>query len=712
MQSNLNNDFVQLFLGGEKIFSGVYLELHLAQAGKIDLEFVELKKDSKENQFGEYERLEYLYKHGDMVDFSFILHCFDNSIHAFTDITVHSERLFGRNDYLLSEKSVLIKIKNEESVNGLVSYYRHKDWWTRPHFSHDFSTIPSSTQALIWKGDGSYYYLVPVTGPVFKSEAAGTDNGFQLSVSSYDDSRNECKTPVFVMGKDQNPFHLSNQVTSEVLKLSGKTNRTIAGKQYPEKLDYLGWCSWDAFYQKVNEDGILDKMKELKEKKVPVKWLMIDDGWSQTNNERLTGLEPDTVKFPNAFKNLTNELKDEYGVLSVGVWHTLAGYWGGIDPESPLAGDLAPNLYKTKSNKLIPYPDKGKGFGFWDAWHSYLKEQGIDFVKVDGQSAINNFMMGDMSVGESSIETHKALEASVGIHFDQCMINCMGMAPENIWNRPASSLSRSSDDFVPEDENGFSEHVMQNVYNSFYHGELYWGDWDMFWTTHQDAKRHALLRAISGGPIYTSDPVGQTDEKILWPLLYNDGRILRCDQPGRPTADTLLVDPTNGEFPLKVWNTSNGIGLLAAFNISDGRANGTISPADIEGIYAENFYVYDYFNQTIASLEPRESIEISLNEREDALYFIVPQNNPIQPIGLLNKFVSPASFAVQYRTKDKIAVSLREGGLFSFISEEVPGKVTVNGEEVPVDRLDDNGSVYSIDCSDVQDTASLIEISC
>src|SRR5690606_18830163 len=97
----------------------------------------------------------------------------------------------------------------------------------------------------------------------------------------------------------------------------------------------------------------------------------------------------------------------------------------------------------------VPKPDAAAAFGFWNDWHGYLKKQGVDFVKVDSQSAVANFLSGHAPIGAAAEAAHTALEASVGLHFDGCVINCMGMAGENIWHRPASAVSRNSDDFVP-----------------------------------------------------------------------------------------------------------------------------------------------------------------------------------------------------------------------------------------------------------------------
>ena len=45
---------------------------------------------------------------------------------------------------------------------------------------------------------------------------------------------------------------------------------------------------------------------------------------------------------------------------------------------------------------------------------------------------------------------------------DGAIINCMGMAMENVLARPVSAISRNSDDFVPGKEEGFSEHLCKD----------------------------------------------------------------------------------------------------------------------------------------------------------------------------------------------------------------------------------------------------------
>lgn len=679
----------------QQLLENIKVEISTVQQGKMTLELTEVKKSDHSNERGPYERYEYIYSLEKMVEASVIFHCFEDTLHAFVDARLISERLFALNDAFRADDAIRIHIRDIPGKEKLVAHYRHKDWWSRPYFDTQLTNLPERTSSLVWKQAETHYQLMTVVGETYKTEMQGTDQGFAVTVSSHDHGRNQCHTPLFVLSENQNVFALVSQTTAEIGAITGKTPFRNK-KRYPEKLDYLGWCSWDAFYQQVNEKGIVEKLEELNEKEVPVKWVMIDDGWSEIKNDRLHAFAANTANFPNGLKPLTKKLRQDHGVESIGVWHTLAGYWGGVDPDSDLAQKMQAFLYRTNANKLVPYPQKGRGFSFWDAWHAYLKEQGIDFVKVDGQSAIRNFLDGQEAIGQAAEETHKGLEASVGIHFDQTMINCMGMAPENIWNRPASAVSRSSDDFVPDDEAGFAEHAIQNVYNSYYHHEFYYGDWDMFWTTHKDAKRHALLRAVSGGPIYVSDKVGETDAEVIQPLIYQDGRIIRCDQAGRPTADRLMVNPVKEEVPLKVWNTSNGTGTIAAFHIHPEaeEVKGTISPADIDGLDGEHFIVFDYYRRLAEGMNLSDTKEITLGKEGYGLYHMIPKRTKVTPIGLLDKYISAHTYTILHESANKLTIQLKEAGRFAFVSSDNDWDIMLNGKKI---SASEQGSIHVIE---------------
>ena len=41
----------------------------------------------------------------------------------------------------------------------------------------------------------------------------------------------------------------------------------------------------------------------------------------------------------------------------------------------------------------------------------------------------------------------------------------------------------------------------------------------MFYTDHRENRCNSMLRAVSGGPVYISDKVGETDPAWVWPLI-------------------------------------------------------------------------------------------------------------------------------------------------------------------------------------------------
>lgn len=72
-------------------------------------------------------------------------------------------------------------------------------------------------------------------------------------------------------------------------------------KVIPHSLDLFGWCSWDAFYSSVSGRKIYDAVESLRDGGTPPKFVIIDDGWQQTEiEEECTSLHYDNVP-PNEF---------------------------------------------------------------------------------------------------------------------------------------------------------------------------------------------------------------------------------------------------------------------------------------------------------------------------------------------------------------------------------------------------------------------------
>ena len=256
--------------------------------------------------------------------------------------------------------------------------------------------------------------------------------------------------------------------------------------------------------------------------------------------------------FPHGLAHTIALLKTHYGVRSVGVWQAFQGYWNGLD-ESGVAAASCPTAITTTANGcLIPGSRAEQPAQFWDAWDGELAEAGVDFVKVDSQSSTSVMVRGTESYGEATWGRHQALDEVTSRRFGGALINCMGMAPEDYWHRPSSPITRSSDDYLPHNPDSLGEHLIQNAYCALLMGELYHCDWDMFWTEHPHARVHAVLRLLSGGPVYCSDACGHTDAAVLRDLLAEDGTLPRPDEPARPVIASLLNDPEHTDYALGV----------------------------------------------------------------------------------------------------------------------------------------------------------------
>ncbi len=551
---------------------------------------------------------------------------------------------------------------NIDDVESYMADFRKCEFWCMPEFGTDLGKVHDETQGLIYKKkNGIYGVILPVVSEKYKCVLQGKGDGvLTAKLFSWYDKLNTCDALAFLYGEGENPYTLLKECTRVGLDLLNTGYRTREERRFPEIFEYLGWCSWDAMEIRVNEDDLIKKCQEFKDKNIPVKWAIIDDMWAEVHDfynqeyvnrtemfnlmhsSKLYSFEADPKRFPNGLKGCIDKIKD-YGI-TVGMWHPTTGYWAGIDPQGDIYRDYKDCLIQTEVGMYLTDYKRDKAYKFYNAFHDFLRQCGAEFIKIDNQSMTRRFYKNLAPVGEVARNFHDAIEASVGQHFDNAMINCMGMGSEDMWNRSVSPISRCSDDFQPENSEWFIHHILMCSYNDLIQGQFYYCDWDMWWTDDGQASKNSLLRAVSGGPIYISDKMDRSNPQLLLPLCLNDGKILRCDKPAMPTLDCLTVDPRTSGQIFKIQNTCGESGVIAAFNINSNSksAKGWISPMDIDGLEGEEFAVYEHFSRELKILKHTEKFEITLNNIDDfKLYVVVPIKDGFAPIGRTDKFISP-----------------------------------------------------------------------
>lgn len=574
------------------------------------------------------------------------------------------------------------------------------------------------------------------------------------------------------------PYRLVKEAM-KVIRIHLGTFKLLQEKTPPNIIDKFGWCTWDAFYLKVHPKGVWEGVKGLTEGGCPPGLVLIDDGWQSIchDDDPITDQEgmnrtsageqmpcrlikyEENYKF-REYKSPKNEcnkgmggfirdLKEEFkSVENVYVWHALCGYWGGVRPKvkgmpeaKVVTPKLSPGLKMTMEDLAV---DKivNNGVGLvppnlaqemFEGLHSHLESVGIDGVKVDVIHLLE--MLSEEYGGRVELAKayYKALTSSVKKHFNgngviASMEHCNDFF---LLGTEAISLGRVGDDFWCSDPSGDPNgtywlqgcHMVHCAYNSLWMGNFIHPDWDMFQSTHPCAEFHAASRAVSGGPIYVSDCVGNHNFKLLKTLVLPDGSILRCQHYALPTRDCLFEDPLHdGQTMLKIWNLNKYTGVLGLFNCQGGgwcpetRRNKSASefshlvtcyasPEDIEWCNGKSpmcikgvdvFAVYFFKEKKLKLMKCSDKLEVSLEPFSFELMTVSPvrvfSKGLIQfaPIGLVNMLNSGG--AVQSVEFDDhaslVKIGVRGCGEMSVFASEKPVCCKIDGVAVKFDYVD------------------------
>ncbi|XP_059662320.1 probable galactinol--sucrose galactosyltransferase 1 isoform X2 [Cornus florida] len=584
--------------------------------------------------------------------------------------------------------------------------FRFKLWWMTQRMGTCGQDIPFETQFLIVEGqDGAHFgeesedgveksalytVFLPILEGDFRAVLQGNaNNDLEICLESGDPAVEgfEGSHLVFVAaGSD--PF----EVITNAVKTVGRHLQTFSHrekKKMPDMLNWFGWCTWDAFYTDVTEEGVKQ------------------------------GLE-----------------------RYVYVWHALTGYWGGVSP-----GVTEMEHYESKLAYPVPSPgvesnehcgavksitmnglglvNPEKVFNFYNELHSYLASARIDGVKVDGQNILETLGAGHGGRVKIARKYHQALEASISRNFpDNGIIYCMSHNTDGLYSAKRSAVIRASDDFFPRDPASHTIHIASVAYNTIFLGEFMQPDWDMFHSLHPMAEYHGAARAVGGCAIYVSDKPGQHDFNLLKKLVLPDGSILRAKLPGRPTRDCLFSDPArDGKSVLKIWNLNDFNGVVGVFNcqgagwckvgktnlIHDnqpGTITGVIRAKDVDYLpkvandgWTGDAILYAYLGGEVVYLPKNTSLPVTLKTREYEVFTVVPVKElsngaTFAPIGLTKMFNSGAAIKeLKYESKrcSSVDMKVRGCGVFGAYSSVRPKRITVDTEEVEFEYKEGSG---------------------
>jgi len=200
--------------------------------------------------------------------------------------------------------------QGKQQKHKFLAASRLNRYWMGPKFGSDGnddedSEIPVDTQYLfveVERDEGPPYYAVmmPLVDGGYRSSLEPSSSTIgddidksdnRMTIVSYSESgdniplhdQGAMRNAMYVAIHDD-PYELLRLAFQEVSSVLGGTFKTLDEKTIPsEFVNSFGWCSWDAFYSKVHPSGVLDGVKRLSNAGIPVKNVILDDGWQQVS---------------------------------------------------------------------------------------------------------------------------------------------------------------------------------------------------------------------------------------------------------------------------------------------------------------------------------------------------------------------------------------------------------------------------------------------
>lgn len=620
--------------------------------------------------------------------------------------------------HLPGKNKVLFRITLPESSSGWLLFdslpgfkqgmaiWRYKPWnaWTKPIPISAPDQLPDwDVQFFYWQcTDGMYGAALPLCEKGYRTTLGSRDGKFGAFIESYAD--NPCKKDIamLIVGFDTDPYRLFESIYREGMRSIGQPQNLTSRKTFPEALDYLGWCSFNALDmgRNLNERNIIRAMESFSKQEIPFRWIIIEDGYEDCTGNMLNSFKADSIRFPSGFTALNRRLKQEFGLRDIGIWHAFNGYWNGINPESELGQAFGKELFSWKqkprptdadSVKMAEYffirPDSKALENFYRLRMARHQQEGFSFVKVDNQLVTERMARDNYPVGYLSRRMHEALNKAVARYFDGAMINCMDMTAEAYQYFGTSPVARCVEDYFPYEnggrgyrleKGGAAAHLLMALYNNLYFSQMVFTDMDMFESYNPDGTMHAIARAANNGPVYLTDKPDRTRKEVILPLCCSDGKLIRPSTALLPTKDCLFTGQEPDLF--KAFSLNRKSALLLLFNLSDNDSVfGGYSVSDISPLPEGRYVVYDYFSGTAQEISSPETVPVKLQRMGYKLLSVIPLHPHCTPVGLTDKYNTPGTIISFRLTRRQAKIKVCDHGCFAAYSSRRPLRVEVDG---------------------------------
>lgn len=442
-------------------------------------------------------------------------------------------------------------------------------------------------------------------------------------------------------------------------------------KVYPKPFRYLGWCSWEQFKKNINEDLLVNAADQITKSPLPIRWMLIDDGFQIQQGLKLKSFAPNTQKFPKGWETLMAMRNEK--LKWMGLWHCFFGLWQGIDRNNQFSADVN-KLLMAHNGRLYPGKDPKSTAQFYQAFMKSVADYGFDFVKIDVQCEyLKQLMDADRPVLRQYWSSRALNQACAANQLD--LMNCMAMGSATSFLTDQTPTTRCSIDYKLGDLNMARSHLWQSYHNTLWMASMVYPDHDMFHSSDPGCGGvMARSKAVSAGPVYLSDAPHHFNAENIWPLVEKDGLLLRPEAPAFPVAESVLLDPLNEPVLYKVAAPlKNGSAVVVGYNLFCGKktVTGEVTLENYrEALAMAGLKLPQNSAQTIFSwnqnrgqvLSEKSPFSIKIVNFGDELTLINPIRAGWSVVGITDKYLSPLMVVSQKTVADQLEVVLKESG--------------------------------------------------
>lgn len=434
--------------------------------------------------------------------------------------------------------------------------------WIVPKTGTKIKDIPNSTQFLLWQtAEGNYGVALPLICGDLKASVCGCNDGLCVTIKGTMEGEEPDNAELLYIDYGKDPYQLTlNAVKNISERLQSFNLRTE--KNIPKFLDYIGWCTWDAFYGAVDEEKVIMGLDSFKKADFPLRYMILDDGSWNAHYEYLNTASVSESKFPDGLHSLIDKAKNEYGLKMFGVWHCFTAYWCGINPNGELAkkynyvksyADIRPWIEEDTSQDCYVITPEDIG-AFYDELHSYLHAEGADMLKIDGQSSLDLFTDGIVGQGTAMKKYQQAMQETAKKYFDSRVIHCMSNSIDIASVIFKDYDKEYADELLEAAEKGWT-YISENpsVYvKTTYSGEMngssmFWASSCLYYATGKEEYHNYFLEKAENN--YQSLKSGANGHSVSNMGIYGYYTYLLCEN--RDAETTAVI-----EKKFKSWKKS------------------------------------------------------------------------------------------------------------------------------------------------------------